>query len=57
VLPYWVVQFAGGNYPITTPGGDRKSLVIGIALTAILMSVILNTATGARSIGRARPAH
>src|SRR5262250_934002 len=42
---------AGGNYPITTPGGDWKSLVMEIALTAILVSVILNTATGHRSIG------
>ena len=42
---------AGGNYPITTPGGDWKSLVMEIVLTAILVSVILNTATGHRSIG------
>ena len=42
---------AGGNYPITTPGGQWKSLVMEIVLTAILVSVILNTATGARSIG------
>ena len=42
---------AGGNYPITTPGGEWKSLVMEIALTAILVSIILNTATGARSIG------
>jgi aquaporin Z len=42
---------AGGNYPITTPGGEWKSLVMEIALTAILVSVILNTATGHRSIG------
>ena len=42
---------AGGNYPITTPGGDWKSLVMEIALTAILVSIILNTATGHRSIG------
>jgi aquaporin Z len=42
---------AGGNYPITTPGGDWKSLVMEIVLTAILVSVILNTATGSRSIG------
>ena len=41
----------GGNYPITTPGGDWKSLVMEIVLTAILVSVILNTATGHRSIG------
>ena len=42
---------AGGNYPITTPGGDWKSLVMEVVLTAILVSVILNTATGHRSIG------
>ena len=42
---------AGGNYPITTPGGEWRSLVMEIALTAILVSVILNTATGSRSIG------
>jgi aquaporin Z len=42
---------AGGNYPISTPGGEWKSLVMEIALTAILVSIILNTATGARSIG------
>jgi len=42
---------AGGNYPITTPGGEWKSLVMEIVLTAILVSVILNTATGHRSIG------
>ena len=42
---------AGGNYPITTPGGEWRSLVMEIALTAILVSIILNTATGHRSIG------
>jgi aquaporin Z len=42
---------AGGNYPITKPGGDWKSLVMEIVLTTILVSVILNTATGGRSIG------
>jgi len=42
---------AGGNYPITTRGGDWKSLVMEIVLTAILVSIILNTATGHRSIG------
>jgi aquaporin Z len=42
---------AGGNYPISKPGGDGKSLVMEIVLTTILVSVILNTATGARSIG------
>ena len=42
---------AGGNYPITKPGGDWRSLVMETVLTAILVSVILNTATGARSIG------
>jgi aquaporin Z len=42
---------AGGNYPISSPGGDWKSLVMETVLTAILVSVILNTATGGRSIG------
>jgi aquaporin Z len=42
---------AGGNYPIVRPGGDWRSLVMEIVLTAILVSVILHTATGARSIG------
>jgi glycerol uptake facilitator-like aquaporin len=42
---------AGGNYPITTPGGEWKSLVMETVLTAILVSIILNTATGGRSIG------
>ena len=42
---------AGGNYPIATTGGEWKSLVMETVLTAILVSVILNTATGGRSIG------
>jgi aquaporin Z len=42
---------AGGNYPIAKPGGDWRSLVMETVLTTILVSVILNTATGARSIG------
>ncbi len=42
---------AGGTYPISTAGGEWKSLVMEIALTAILVSIILNTATGSRSIG------
>ena len=42
---------AGGNYPIAAPGGDWRSLVMETVLTAILVSVILNTATGGRSIG------
>ena len=37
---------AGGNYPISKPGGDWRSLVMETVLTAILVSVILNTATG-----------
>src|SRR5579859_3045016 len=35
---------AGGNYPITTPGGEWRSMVMEMVLTAILVSVILNTA-------------
>ncbi|HEU5418990.1 MAG TPA: aquaporin [Streptosporangiaceae bacterium] len=42
---------AGGNYPIARPGGDWRSLVMEAVLTAILVSIILNTATGSRSIG------
>jgi aquaporin Z len=42
---------AGGNYPIAKPGGDWRSFVMEVVLTAILVSVILNTATGYRSIG------
>jgi aquaporin Z len=42
---------AGGNYPIGSPGGEWKSLVMEALLTAILVSIILNTATGHRSIG------
>ncbi len=43
---------AGGNYPIATPGWEWKPLVMEIVPTAILVSVILNTATGGGSIGR-----
>jgi aquaporin Z len=42
---------AGGTYPIDSPGGDWRSFVMEVVLTAILASVILNTATGYRSIG------
>jgi aquaporin Z len=42
---------AGGNYPIARPGGEWRSLVMETLLTAILVTVILNTATGYRSIG------
>jgi aquaporin Z len=42
---------AGGTYPIARPGGDWRAFVMEIALTATLVSVILNTATGHRSIG------
>jgi aquaporin Z len=42
---------SGGNYPINKPGGEWRSLVMEIVLTAILVTVILNTATGYRSIG------
>ena len=42
---------AGGNYPIAKPGGEWRSLVMETVLTAILVTVILNTATGYRSIG------
>ncbi len=42
---------SGGNYPFTKPGGEWRSLVMEMILTAILVTVILNTATGYRSIG------
>ena len=42
---------AGSNYPIARPGGDWRSFVMETVLTAILVSIILNTATGGRSIG------
>jgi MIP family channel proteins len=42
---------AGGNYPIARAGGDWRAFVMEIVLTAILVSVILHTATGGRSIG------
>src|SRR5690348_9976473 len=42
---------AGGTYPIATTGGDWRSLVMESVLTFILVSIILNTATGSRSIG------
>lgn len=41
----------GGNYPIATKGGDWRSFVMETLLTLILVSVILNTATGSRSLG------
>ncbi|MGW7682005.1 MIP/aquaporin family protein [Kribbella sp. NPDC054772] len=41
----------GSNYPISSSGGEWKSFVMETILTAILVSIILNTATGARSIG------
>lgn len=42
---------AGGNYPIARHGGDWRAFVMEIVLTATLVSVILHTATGHRSIG------
>jgi aquaporin Z len=42
---------AGGNYPIAKPGGEWRSFVMEMVLTAILVTIILNTATGYRSIG------
>ena len=41
----------GGNYPINSSGGEWKSFVMEGVLTAILASIILNTATGGRSLG------
>ena len=42
---------SGGTYPIAKQGGDWRSLVMELLLTAVLVTVILNTATGHRSIG------
>jgi aquaporin Z len=42
---------SGGNYPIARPGWEWRSFVMETVLTAILVTVILNTATGYRSIG------
>lgn len=42
---------AGGTFPIDRTGGGWRTLVIEILLTAILVTVILNTATGYRIIG------
>jgi len=42
---------AGGNYPVSTPGGEWRAFVMEIVCTMILVTVILNTATGYRSIG------
>jgi aquaporin Z len=42
---------AGGTYPIATPGGGWRAFIMEIVLTAILVSVVLHTATGHRSIG------
>jgi aquaporin Z len=42
---------AGGTYPIMKAGGTWRSFVMEIVLTTILVTVILHTATGYRSIG------
>src|SRR5256886_3747381 len=42
---------SGRNYPITKAGDQWRSFVMDIVLTTILVTVILNTATGYRSIG------
>jgi aquaporin Z len=42
---------AGSNYPIAKPGGEWRSFIMEMILTAILVTVILHTATGYRSIG------
>jgi aquaporin Z len=41
----------GSNYPIARHGGEWRSLVMEMLLTTILVTVILHTATGYRSIG------
>lgn len=56
IVAAWVLQVmfgnvaAGGNYPMNRAGGEWRSFVMEIILTAILVTVILNTATGYRSI-------
>jgi aquaporin Z len=42
---------SGGTYPIAKHGGDWRALVMEVVLTGVLVTVILNTATGHRSIG------
>jgi aquaporin Z len=42
---------AGGTYPIMRAGGTWRAFVMEIVLTTILLTVILHTATGYRSIG------
>jgi hypothetical protein len=46
---------AGGTYPIITPGAGWKSLVMEIALTAILVSIILKHRDRHRYIGPKMP--
>lgn len=49
-LMFGAVKF-GGNYPNGLPGCQWRALVMETLLTAILVTVILHTATGYRSIG------
>ena len=46
---------AGGNYPIATPGGDWRSLVMEIVLTAILATVILTRRPAIAASGTTPP--
>jgi aquaporin Z len=41
----------GGNHPIAIAGGEWRSLVMEVLCTLILVTVILHTATGYKSIG------
>lgn len=41
----------GGNYPTGLPGCEWRAFVMELLLTTILVTVILHTATGYRSIG------
>jgi len=41
----------GGNHPIRIAGGEWRSLVMEVLCTLILVTVILHTATGYKSIG------
>ncbi len=47
---FGAVRF-GGNYPPGTPGCEWRAFVMEVLLTLILVTVILHTATGYRSIG------
>ncbi len=52
--PLWIrliIEFIGTFLLVTVAAGDWRAFVMEIVLTTILVSVILHTATGGRSIG------